>query len=188
MNSASNVKTYGIWLLLAAPGLWILGAFTLDRISYGQTLHLSGNWAVGLTALALAITPLRRLFHGSRWPMQLQRRRRAIGVASFAYAAFHTLVYLERKWGHGYILREAMRPELATGWAALLVFLLLAITSNDASVRRLGPGWKKLHRWIYPATGLVFAHWILTAAKPMTAWICAAMLGAVMLLRWHRHR
>ncbi|MEL7312353.1 MAG: ferric reductase-like transmembrane domain-containing protein, partial [Pseudomonadota bacterium] len=128
MNARLRVTTYWLWFLLAIPGVWILARFLGDQISYGQTLHLTGNWSVGLLALALSITPLRKVLRHARWPLKLQKHRRAIGVASFGYAAFHTLVYLERKWGYGYILPEAMRPELATGWIALLIFLVLAAT------------------------------------------------------------
>jgi sulfoxide reductase heme-binding subunit YedZ len=113
--------------------------------------------------------------------------RRALGVASCAYAAFHTLTYLQRKWGYGYILKEGVEPDLLAGWIALLIFALLAITSNDKSVKMLRKNWQRLHRTVYVAAGLVFAHWILTAFERQTAYICLAALCAVELLRFLRN-
>lgn len=175
---------YASWLILTVPALVILWRYGIDSISYGQVIHQSGNWSVGLLALALVVTPLRRVFPNRSWTMTLQRLRRAIGVASFAYAALHTAVYLERKWGYGYILDEAKDPGLLTGWIALVIFVALAATSNNPSVRRLRANWKRLHRLVYPAAALTFAHWILTALEPLLAWVCLSLLCAVLALRW----
>ena len=59
------------------------------------------------------------------------------------------------------ILAEFWAPGIWTGWAAFLVFLPLAITSNDASMRRLKRGWKRLQRLAYIAALLTLAHWLL---------------------------
>jgi sulfoxide reductase heme-binding subunit YedZ len=86
-------------------------------------------------------------------------------------------------WGYGYILKEGVEPDLLTGWIALVIFLVLAITSNDKSVRVLRKNWQRLHRTVYIATGLVFAHCILTAFERQTAYICLAAVCAVEALR-----
>jgi sulfoxide reductase heme-binding subunit YedZ len=114
----------------------------------------------------------------------LRFHRRAIGVASFAYAALHTVVYLEKKWGADLILTEGLKPGIATGWIALVIFLMLAITSNNLSVRRLGKTWKLLHRTVYVSALLVFAHWILTGFGPQPAYIVLLALCMVEALRW----
>ncbi len=172
------------WVALSLPALFIGWAYATDAISYGQVIHQTGNWSVALLALALLVTPLRHLFLKQRWPLQLQQLRRGIGVASFGYAALHTLVYLERKWGYGYIIKEAQNPALLTGWIALGVFLVLALTSNDYSTRLLRKRWQRLHRTVYVATALIFAHWILTAVDTTTAWVCAALLATFFVTRW----
>lgn len=177
-------RRYASWLLLASPALVILWRYSSDTLSYGQVIHQSGNWSVALLALALAVTPLRRLFGNRAWTTWLQRLRRSIGVASFGYAALHTAAYLERKWGYGYIVDEAKDPGLLTGWIALVIFVALAATSNNLSVRRLRANWQRLHRLVYPAAALAFAHWILTAVEPMLAWCCLALLSAIVALRW----
>jgi sulfoxide reductase heme-binding subunit YedZ len=189
MTTQRNLKKsdrYWIWAALAVPAMYILGRYLNDSISYGQVIHDTGNWSVGLLALALAVTPLRRVLPEARWPRRIMTHRRALGVASFAYAAFHLLTYLQRKWGYGYILKEGVEADLLTGWIALVIFTMLAITSNDKSVRMLRKNWQRLHRTVYVAAGLVFAHWILTALERQTAYICLAALCLVEALRFLR--
>ena len=167
---------YLLWLIFAAPAGWLLGRYLTDMISYGQFIHGSGQWSVGFLLAALAVTPLRRLAPRAAWPRFLMRQRRAMGVACFGYAALHTLVYLERKWGAGLILPEAREPDLLTGWIALFIFFLLAATSNNTSVRVLGRGWKTLHRLVYPGAALTFAHWLMTTFDPTWALVWLAVL------------
>jgi methionine sulfoxide reductase heme-binding subunit len=189
MAAQTRLHKYGkycIWAIMAVPAGIILVRYVTDTISYGQVILETGNWSVGLLSLALAVTPLRRILPAARWPRWLMTHRRAIGVASFAYAAFHTLAYLQRKWGYGYILKEGVEPDLLTGWIALAIFLLLAVTSNDGSVRALKRNWQRLHRTVYVAAGLTFAHWILTAFEPRTAYVCLAALCVIEMLRFVR--
>ncbi len=185
-RNRNKSSKYWIWAILAVPAMYILGRYLNDSISYGQVIHETGNWSVGLLSLALAVTPLRRVLPEARWPRWIMTHRRAFGVASFVYAAFHTLTYVQRKWGYGYILKEGVEPDLLTGWIALVIFLMLAITSNDKSVRLLRKNWQRLHRTVYIAAGLVFAHWILTAFERQTAYICLAALCVVESLRLFR--
>ncbi|MEX2458656.1 MAG: hypothetical protein WD770_06685, partial [Actinomycetota bacterium] len=63
-----------------------------------------------------------------------------------------------------------------------LIMLALALTSNDASLRRLGHGWKILHRAVYVAALLSFAHWVLSAFNPTPGYIHLGVLAALELL------
>jgi sulfoxide reductase heme-binding subunit YedZ len=47
-----------------------------------------------------------------------------------------------------------------TGWAAFLLILPLALTSNDTAMRALKAGWKRLQRLAYPAALLTLVHWM----------------------------
>jgi sulfoxide reductase heme-binding subunit YedZ len=175
-------QKYWVWALLTLPATWMLYQLAVDTATYGQTIHRSGQWSVALLIAALSVTPLRRLTTGA-WVTHLIRYRRAIGVASFGYAALHTGVYLERKWGADLILKEGLAPDLATGWVALAVFLLLALTSNDTSTRLLGPLWKRLHRSVYLVAALTFAHWILATFNSPIAYIYLTALLLIEMLR-----
>lgn len=149
--------------MLALPFAHISNAWRAGDLFYGEILHISGELSARLLILTLAITPLRLLFAKAQWPGWLLRRRRYFGVAAFFYALLHTLVYLDRKQDLSLILAEGRDFSMWTGWLALLIFAILAATSNDASVRWLKRQWKKLHRSVYVAAILLFAHWIFAA-------------------------
>lgn len=188
MSARSPAAKHAVWAALCAPALYIMARYTADTMSYGQVIHETGDWSVGLLFVALAITPLGRVAAKSGWLAFFRFHRRAIGVASFAYAALHTIVYLERKWGADLIVTESLKPGIATGWLALVIFLVLAITSNNLAVRRLGKSWKALHRSVYASAALVLAHWILTAFEPQLAYAVLLALCVVEALRWLPNR
>lgn len=177
-----------VWTALSIPAIVICARYFADSISYGQVIHQTGQWSVGLLMVTLALTPLRKAFSRNTWLTSALRHRRALGVASFSYAALHTVFYLERKWGAGLIIPEGLDPSLATGWVALAIFLVLAVTSNEASVRMLRRKWKVIHRSVYAAAILTFAHWLLTTFNTINAVVCAGILLAVQLLRLRSRR
>ncbi len=182
-----------LWLGLALPGLWMLYRWTTspDVYGYGHIIADSGDWAAWLLMLTLVVTPLRLLFPKRGWVIWLMRRRRDFGVASFAYAAGHTIIYLADKASFDAILADMMSAEYLTGWLAFALFVPLAVTSNDIAVRALKRSWKRLHRLVYPAAILTFVHWVLTAYDPTTAIIHIVVLAVIELGRvWlqQRHR
>lgn len=171
------------WGLLALPGAYWTQAFVREKIFYGEILHLSGDFAVQLLIATLTLTPLRLLFPRTKLVRWLVQRRRYIGVAAFGYGLLHTAIYLQRKAELALILDEAKDVDMWTGWLALLVMLLLAITSNDLSVRKLRRRWQTLHRTVYVAAALIFAHWILTAFDPFDAYLHATVLIIFLAIR-----
>ena len=174
-----------LWFVLALPGGWMLGswAVTPDQYGYGHIIGDSGDWAAWLLMGTLAVTPLRLLWRRQRWTLWLMQRRRDLGVASFAYAAGHTAIYLWRKGSLDLVLAELSEPYVLAGWLALALFLPLAVTSNDWSVRAMKRAWKRLHRLVYPAAILTFVHWALSAFDPLTAYIHIAILTAIEAVR-----
>lgn len=164
-NTLRNIlnSKYLLWALLALPFASLLGSFLAGDLLYGEILHESGKFSARLLLLTLAITPLQLFFARAKWTYWLLNRRRYFGVAAFMYAGLHTAVYLDRKIGSGLVMQEAAEFSMWTGWVALALFVPLALTSNDASLRWLKRGWKKLHRWVYPAALLTFIHWIFAA-------------------------
>jgi len=157
------------WPLLALPSVYVMFWLGMDWLSYGQTIHFTGQWSVGLLCAALLVTPLKKWFPKRPEIRLLLRHRRALGVASFGYALLHTIIYLDKKWPADLVIKEGQDPSLLTGWIAFAVFIALAVTSNNYSVRRLGRRWKTLHRSVYIATALTFAHWVLAIFDPTTA-------------------
>lgn len=180
-----------LWLVLALPGAWILyrWAATPEAYGYGHAIGDSGDWAAWLLLVTLAVTPVRLALRKARVAIWLMRHRRDLGVASFAYAAGHTVIYLVNKAGLGPVLAEAGSPDMLTGWLALALFVPLAATSNDIAVRALKRAWKRLHRLVYPAAVLTFVHWALAAFDPTTAYIHIGILAAIESVRvWLQRR
>jgi methionine sulfoxide reductase heme-binding subunit len=170
--------------ILALPWAILVFGYGSGRLFYGELIHASGDWSIWILMLALAVTPLRRVFPRRRWTAWLVPRRRYFGVASFAYALLHVAVYVVRQGDGPKILAQALEAGILTGWLAFALFIPLALTSNGASVKRLGRTWKALHRIVYAAAALAFAHWILVAFDPTAAFGYLAVLVAVELSRF----
>ncbi|MXW73006.1 MAG: hypothetical protein F4Y31_07075 [Gammaproteobacteria bacterium] len=168
-----------LWLLLSLPGAVIVSRYATGATFYGEVVLSTGQISAQLLIATMAVTPLRLMFPSQSWVIWLLRRRRYFGVAAFGYAALHTAVYLVRKGVFGDIVSEAAEPGLLTGWIALAIFVPLALTSNDTAVRRLRRLWKRLHRWVYAAALLVFAHWVITAFDPTFGLVHLAVLTAL---------
>lgn len=168
-----------LWALLSLPAAWIIWRYASDAVSYGEVIHFTGDLSVQLLIVTMAATPVRLMLPKQPLSKWLMQRRREFGLASFGYAALHLIVYALRKLDPGLIWSEALDFGMMAGWIALLLFLPLAMTSNDASIRWLRRGWKKLHRLVYPAAVLALLHWMLTAFDPLSAYIHIAILAGL---------
>lgn len=160
---------YWLWILLALPAALMLNGYWRETLVYGELVHASGEMAARLLIVTMAATPLCLMFPGARLPRWLLMNRRYLGVASFGYALLHAVTYLERKADLATIIDDALYVGMWTGWLAIALMALLAITSNDASVRVLRRTWKALHRWVYAAAVLTYLHWVLSAFAPAGA-------------------
>lgn len=183
LKNTFNSK-YLLWFALPVPGIVCTTEYLSGSIYYGEYLHFTGEFSARLLILTMAITPLRLVFATHRWPVWLMRRRRYLGVATFAYAALHLAAYLAKLGVLGKIAGEALEPGMITGWVAMFVFIALALTSNDRSVGYLKARWKTLHRLVYVAAVMTFLHWILVAFDPTAAAIHAGILVLLETIRF----
>lgn len=118
----------------------------------------TGRHALVLLVLSLACTPLNTLF---KWP-ELLKRRRALGLYTFMYAAIHVLIYMDLDYGlaWSFILRDVIeKPRLIVGLIAILIMIPLAWTSFDIWKKRLGKNWKRLHQSVYVLGPIVILHY-----------------------------
>ena len=76
-------------------------------------------------------TPLAILLRGWRGPIWLTKNRRYLGVASFGYAALHTLFYVIDKGSMAGVINEVSRFYIWTGLIAFVIFVPLAVISTD---------------------------------------------------------
>lgn len=148
-----------LWAILCLPAIpMTIGVASGGPDAFHELLHPTGEFAARFMIIAMMATPLKMALPGWRGPRWLVRNRRYFGVAAFAYALAHTTFYLVDV-GIAGAVDEATKLAIWTGWIAFLVFIPLAITSNDKSVRAMGPAWKRLQRWVYGAAVLTLVHW-----------------------------
>lgn len=186
----SRFSPYWLWLVLAIPALGMAYelATTLNPRIYHILVHPSGETSARLLIIAMMATPLTLLFKGWRGPLWLKKNRRYLGVAAFGYAALHTLFYLIDKSSLDRVITELPRVYIWTGWLAFVIFVPLAVTSTDRFMRLMGPTWKNLQRWTYPAAVLTLVHWAALHdwRSPMAALVHFAPLAALEAYRiWY---
>ncbi len=140
-----------VWREVVRPG----SAFGADPTE--EVLHYLGQWGLRILLLTLAVSPASRLLRKPQWV----RFRRMVGLWAFSYIVLHFAAFLLSQAGNSFaeifaIMQTKVRFAVV-GFYALLMLIPLAITSTRGWQRRLGPGWRKLHRLVYPAA---FAAWV----------------------------
>ncbi len=175
--------------LPAAAAVYWAASGQLGANPVETLLHHTGLWALRLLLLTLAMTPLQRRL-ARPWPVHI---RRQLGLWCFFYALVHFSLFavfdLELRLD---LLGEELleRPYITVGFSALCLLLPLALTSTRGWQRRLGRGWKKLHRLVYPAAALACLHflWKTKVDEPEAA-AYAMILALLLILRlpvWRR--
>ena len=186
---------YTLWVLLALPSLPMIGALLSDATGPdGQAataflLHPTGEFSARFLIICLMITPLRQIWPQSGFLRWMAKRRRYFGVAAFFYAALHTMLYVIDLNSLRALLGQALELGIWTGWVAMIIFVPLALTSTDAAVRRMGPRWKMLQRWVYVAAVATLLHWIFvhnTLGPALVHFVPLAALEAYRLWTYMR--
>lgn len=146
--------------------------------------HSTGTWALVILLASLTITPLRKI-KALNWTIKL---RKMLGLYAYFYVCLHFAIYiwLDHFFDWARIGEDiAKRPYITVGFAAFLMLVPLALTSNKFSIRKLtGKRWQQLHWLVYPAAicGVVHYYWLVKAdiTKPM---IYAAALAVLLGIR-----
>lgn len=185
-----------------------------DPVNY--ITHFTGDWALWLLLVTLAVTPVRRLHRSLGW---MVRFRRMIGLYCFFYACLHLATYIFLFSGYdtagaiagvraGHLgepfrdfaqawpsmLDDAeKRRFIQVGFAAWIILFALAVTSPQRVLRAMGgKAWNRLHRLIYLAGFLAVVHyWWLVKTGVRTPWKVTAVLFVLLLWRvglWAKKR
>lgn len=171
-----------VFICATLPVLMYIARGLTDQLGVdpGKALvDLLGLTAMWFLLITLAMTPLKSISNWAGWLAV----RRQLGLWCFAYALMHILGYLvfllgmdiSRLWADLY-----KRPYVFVGATAFTGLLVLALTSNKLSIRRLGRRWKKLHRAVYAILALVLLHMLWVVRADLLEWVWYA--GAAMLL------
>mgnify|MGYP002713157937 CR=1 FL=1 len=179
---------YLLWLALSVPGVLLVWPIIVTGFIPPDFRNESGEWAMRLLLLTLALTPLQRIFRSSRFVHWFMRRRRYFGLASFLYATLHVGFYiweLALDWGGAWLARAlfvATNLFAFAGWLAFALYLPLAVTSNDYLQRRMGRWWKWLQRLTYFTVVAAAIHWVMLANRPAT-WLQLGLLVVLEMIR-----
>ena len=142
-----------------------------------------GDWTLRFLLITIAISPLRQWFG---WTVIL-RFRRMLGLYVFFYAFCHFLIWFvaDHSFDFSEMLEEIIkRPYITFGFSAFLLLVPLAVTSNQAMVRRLGKRWKQLHRLTYAIVMLGVLHYLWQVkADYLEPGIYAVIAGLLLLQR-----
>ncbi len=156
----------GVWLVLASPLLWLSYLVARDLGSPTEFLgadpgeavvHYLGEWSLRLLLVAFSVTPAYKITR-QFW---IARCRRLAGLWAFAYAVLHLFSYcfffLQFEWQE-LLVDLVERAYITAGMIALVLLLLMAITSTRAWRMRLGANWQRLHRVVYFAVAAAIVH------------------------------
>lgn len=140
-----------------------------------------GLAALAILLLTLAMTPLQRFSGWGGWIAV----RRQLGLWCFAYVVLHLSAYAVFVLGMdaGQLLIDLRkRPYIFVGALAFLGLLILAVTSNRWSIRKLGRRWKELHRIVYGVLALVLLHMLWVVRADIEEWLIYAAVGLFLML------
>jgi sulfoxide reductase heme-binding subunit YedZ len=186
--SALRIATLALLFLPVAIAVYDYVTVGFGPRPINDVIHRTGYWALLFLVISLAVTPLRRIARFGR----LLDVRRMIGVGAFVYALAHILLYVaDQKYDLWKVGSEiVLRLYLTIGFIALLGLAVLAATSTNRMVRRLGGmRWQRLHQIVYVLALLALIHffqqtkadvWVPTFVAGLFGW----MIGYRLLLRY----
>ena len=180
--SPLKATTLALALLPAAVIAYWFFTHQLGPLPVKEALRHVGDWTIRLLVITLALTPLQRILN---YP-KIVLIRRMLGVTTFAYALTHFLLYIvNSKYDLAFVASEIiLRFYLTIGFVALIGLSLLAGTSFDSAVRKLGKKWKMLHRLVYGVAVLGLLHYFIQTKIDVSP--ATLMAGFFILLMIHR--
>lgn len=181
-----QIKT-GLFLICLLPFSRLLwAAYTNDfgpnPVEFVQ--RWTGTWTFNFLIITLCVTPLRTM---TEWHW-LVRLRRMLGLFCFFYAVLHFLSFIgfDHAFDVNDIARDiAKRPFVTVGFAAFLLLVPLAATSNQWAIRKLGGRkWQELHRNIYLISILACIHYFWLVKATALLWPLGYSMVITLLLGW----
>jgi len=154
-----------------------LGANPIETIT-----HNTGDWTLRFLLITLAVSPLRQWFGLSG----LVRFRRMLGLYVFFYVCCHFSIWLifDHAFDFADMIEDIVkRPYITVGFSALVLLIPLALTSNNAMVRRLGKWWKKLHQLTYLIVVLGVLHFLWLVKADYLEPGIYALIAVILLLQ-----
>ena len=180
-----RVPAWPIYIVSVAWFAWLFfqaltGAMGPDPVN--ELEHELGEIALQLMVVVLAITPARKYLG-----LNLIKYRRALGLAVFFFVAMHLGVwlFLDVQIVSQIVQDILKRPYITVGMVSFVLMIPLAITSNNRSIRKLGPQvWNRLHKLTYAAVILGAVHNVMIQKVwEAEALVYLGLIAALLALR-----
>ncbi len=183
--SVLRIATLVLLLLPVAKALYDAGDIAHGARPLNDMIHRAGFWALVFLGVTLAVTPFRRI---ARYGNLIDVRR-VLGVGAFCYIAAHLALFFLDQGLVKAVTEITQRVYLIIGATAWLGLAMLAATSTDGMVRRIGGlRWRRLHQAIYAIALLALIHYFQQTKADVTVPVFAAglflWLMAYRLLAW----
>lgn len=181
-----RIKAALFLVALLPLGRLLWGAYTdnFDPEPVEFVQRWTGTWTFSFLLLTLCISPLRAW---TQWHWLL-RLRRMLGLFAFFYATLHffSFIGVDHAFSVDTIARDIVkRPFVTVGFAAFVLLVPLAATSNQWAVRKLGGHkWQELHRNIYLIGILAAVHYLWLSKISALFWPLAYSVALGLLLAW----
>jgi sulfoxide reductase heme-binding subunit YedZ len=178
----------GAWF----PLLWLAWDFWQGQTAllinpFQEVTFRTGKAAIILLMLCLACTPVHTVFGFN----QVLALRKPLGNYAFMYGTLHFLIFIvdngliSNSLSLLAVYEATFEKRFAfVGFAALIIMLPLALTSNQWAMRTLRKNWKRLHRLVYLAGLLVVIHFVwLVKSDIREPLLYGALLVLLLVLR-----
>ena len=157
-------KKWVLYIILLTPVFYLFVPLSQSDTEYladpaKYLLEYVGLSATILFVFVLMITPLRKILPKSPIIKVFAFHRRQIGVSVFIYALLHLMIYFVYTGTWANFVKDWEKLFILSGIVAFILLLVLAVTSNNRSVRALGgTRWKRIHRLAYLIMFLLIYH------------------------------
>ncbi|WP_417451484.1 sulfite oxidase heme-binding subunit YedZ [Kordiimonas sp.] len=182
-----------VFIAALFPALWLVHEWTLAFQGHPSSLgfnpnetsnRFSGDWALRMLLLTLALTPLSRLLKSSK-PLLF---RRMLGLFAYFYVCLHMLSYiwLDMLFNWPELWADVLkRVYITVGMVAFIMLTPLAVTSTKGMIKRLGAKrWQRLHKLVYIAAPLAIIHFfMMRKGFQLEPLVYGAILFALLALR-----
>lgn len=185
-NNRKEILRWGTHVGALLPLVRLYWRFSSNNLGVDpvrEILFFTGITSLVLLVLSLAVTPISFIF-GFK---QIIPLRRLLGLYTFFYTCLHflTFLWLDYAFEWDFIVGGILEQRFVlVGFAAWLLLLPLALTSNRWSQKKLKKRWKTLHKLVYVIVILALIHFFwLVRNVYVEPTIYAIIVGMLLLTR-----
>ena len=149
-----------LWVAAVLPFAALVRGFLRNDLTANPGDYLTdqtGTWMLACLMASLTVTPIRRV---TGWN-DIIKVRRMLGLFAFFYGTLHlsTWIVFVHYFEVSFMVEDVVkRPFITVGMAAFIILLVLAVTSNRFSTRKLGR--RRSRAWLqrgWSTIGFTFA-------------------------------